>query len=129
MGTASAGAPSCSGGDWFGQSPEPPAGPEPGRALVPAHLSSYHFPQLPCGIGREAGVRAFGACLRLLVQTTSTNTRTRCPSLSSPRPLGLGGLKRPSWHPRGYLLAVGHLPSLVADFRPAVAGKCLYFCP
>jgi len=96
--------------DWFEQSPEPPAGPEPGRALVPAHLSSYHFPQLPCGIGREAGVRAFGACLRLLVQTTSTNTRTRCPSLSSPRPLGLGGLKRPSWHPRGYLLAAGCLP-------------------
>ena len=74
-------------------------GPEPGRALVPAHLSSHHFPQLPCGIGRGAGVRAFGACLRLLVQTTSINTSTRCPSLRSPRPPGLGGLKRPSWPP------------------------------
>ena len=44
VGTASAGAPSGAGGDWFEQSPEPPAGPEPGRALVPAHLSSHHSP-------------------------------------------------------------------------------------
>jgi len=72
VGTASAGAPSGAGGDWFEQSPEPPAGPGPGRALVPAHLSSHHSPQLPGGIGRGAGVRAFSACLRLLVQTTST---------------------------------------------------------
>ena len=79
-------------------------GPEPGRALVPAHLSSHHFPQLPSGIGREVGVRAFGACLRLPVRTTSTSTR--CPSH-----LGLGGLTRPSWLPlRGYLLAAGRLP-------------------
>ena len=80
-----------------------PAGPG-ARARAPF---SHYFPQLPCGIGRGAGVRAFGACLRLLVQTTSTNISSRCPSLSSPRP---GGLKHPSWHPRGYLLAAGCLP-------------------
>jgi len=44
MGTAGAGASSRTGGDWFEQPPESPAGPEPGRALVSAHIPSHHFP-------------------------------------------------------------------------------------
>ena len=80
----------------------PRAGPG-ARARAPFFPS---LPQLPSGIGREVGVRAFGACLQLPVRTTSTSSSTRCPSH-----LGLGGLTRPSWLPlRGYLLAAGRLP-------------------
>ena len=65
MGTASAGAPSCAGGDWFEQTPEPPAGPEPGRALV---IGSNNPPS-----PRPAPSRAGRSCPRTFLPITSPN--------------------------------------------------------